>query len=107
MEWSIPRETLAVVGLIAGVLLFATSFSLKAVWSKVRSLLPPKSIDIEQPKAEQRSSDQLPPAGFTDHVTIILEAAPKAPAEVQLTYLIDGKTEAQTLRDEVERLGAK
>lgn len=105
--WTIPREAIAVVGLIVGVLLFASSFSLKAVWLKVRNLLPVKSIPGDVELSDRRSSDQLPPVGFNDHVKIVLEASPKAPADVQLSYLLEGKTEAQTLRDEVERLGAK
>jgi len=57
-------------------------------------------------KPQQPSSDAEPPNGFKAHVAIVLDACPNAPYETRLAYLVDGLTEAQTLRREVERLNA-
>ncbi len=51
-----------------------------------------------------RSADAAAPGGFSDHVATVLSACPNAPYEIRLAYLIDGLTEAETLRREIKRL---
>lgn len=57
--------------------------------------------------APVRNSDEEAPAGFTEHVGIIRQASNGCPAEVQVEYLAEGLTEAETLRREVARLGGQ
>lgn len=107
--WSIPTETLAAVGLAIGGLLFTSSFPLRSIWGKVSGLIPSLPSIVRKPVDDSsdlaRSTDALPPVGFVDHARVIVQAAPKAPPEVLLKYLLDGHTEADALRAEVKRLG--
>jgi len=87
--------------LIAGGLAMALGGGgLKQVASAVVS----KAKTAKRP--QQASSDAEAPDGFKEHVAVVLDACPNAPYETRLVYLIDGLTEAQTLRREVERLNA-
>ena len=49
-------------------------------------------------------SDKKPPEGFAAHAQLILDASSTAPADVQIEYLTQGFSEAETLQQEVERL---
>ena len=75
-------------------------------WQKWQARTPAPILHVVDPDDPQRrSSDQKPPEGFTEHVAIVVAAAPTATPEVALGYLKSGLTEAETLRAEVKRMG--
>jgi hypothetical protein len=65
------------------------------------SWLPFPKLSLNKPVApSERSSDQLPPAGFVEHMEIIEKASPNADAVVWWAYAKQGLTEAQVARAE-------
>lgn len=71
-------------------------------WQRWQARTPRSVVPVDP---VTRSSDQKPPEGFSDHVAIVVAAAPTATPEVVLGYLKSGLTEAETLRAEVKRMG--
>lgn len=61
---------------------------------------------VSAPGDDGHNSDAAPPEGFSDHVSLVCNTAPSAPAEVKVVYLAEGLTEAQVLVRERERLEA-
>lgn len=55
------------------------------------------------PAPKGRTTDETAPVGFAEHAKILCAAAPGASAEIRLSYILEGYTEAQVLRAEVER----
>lgn len=51
---------------------------------------------------KKRSSDQLPPTGFVEHLKLIEEASPNANAEIRWKYATEGLTEAQVALTEAK-----
>ena len=62
------------------------------------------SSDDDATAVPSTDSDRLAPVGFIDHVAVILQASRGCPADVQIQYVAEGLTEAETLRREVQRL---
>jgi hypothetical protein len=56
------------------------------------------------PAPKGRTTYEPAPEGFAQHAEEHCAAAPGASAEIRLNYILEGYTEAQTLRAEVERL---
>lgn len=94
------RPIIGVVLILGAVVAFAGPI----VWRWVLEFFEPEPPGIESHSVEPHSSDSPAPCGFTDHVSVILDASQGCPAEIRIGYLIDGLTEAQTLRHEVKRL---
>jgi hypothetical protein len=92
------QPLIGIVLLVAGggILAFQNAGKL---WKRFR----PKT---SQPGDSGYNTDAAAPAGFCDHLTIIVNAAPNAPADTILCYCEDGKTEAQVLVAERDRLQA-
>lgn len=59
---------------------------------------------VSVPGDDGHNSDAAPPEGFSDHVAVILQAAPTAPPGEQVYYCVNGLTEAQVLLAECKRL---
>lgn len=91
--------------MIGGVLLLCMAPAYYA-WQRWQARTPAAILHVVDGKdGYRRSSDQMPPDGFVDHVQIVVAAAPTATPEVVLGYLNAGLTEAETLRSEVTRMG--
>ena len=90
--------------LIGGSLLLCLAPAYYA-WQRWQARTPRPVVPVDPQAPEARSSDQKPPDGFTEHVAIVVAAAPTATPEVVLSYLKAGLTEAETLRAEVKRMG--
>ncbi len=90
--------------LIGGILLLCLAPAYYA-WQRWQARTPRAVVPVDPQAPEARSSYQKPPDGFTDHVEIVVAAAPTATPEVVLSYLKAGLTEADTLRAEVKRMG--
>ena len=95
--------------LIGGSLLLCLAPAYYA-WQRWQARMPAVVVPVDPakpPAVTTRSTDQMPPDGFTDHVAIVVAAAPTATPEVVLSYLQAGLTEAETLRAEVKRMGGQ
>ena len=88
------QPIIGAVLVIAGMSIFAGPI-LRQLWQRVSG---------DAPDAPSVSTDAEPPAGFVEHAELILAASPEAPADVQVTYLSAGLTQAQTLWRENARL---
>jgi len=90
---------------VAGALLIASGAAAAGwQWWRSRAIPSRQTPDADAGAVPVRSSDQRPPAGFSDHVSCIIAAAPAAEPAVVLGYLQAGLTEAETLRAEVKRM---
>lgn len=86
----------AVLALIAAIT--AGPSILNAVKSKL-STVPTLSGEASA------NSDRLPPEDFKTHAQTIVTAATYADGDTKLKYLLEGLTEAETLKAEVTRMG--
>ena len=53
-----------------------------------------------------KNSDQPAPEGFREHVSTIMGVSQSAPALTTLNYLLEGLSESEVLRKEVNRLSS-
>lgn len=109
---NLPSLKVIVGSILALVALVSVGIPGLAKWlPKLKSLfdsLPEKSSPVKpspeksviEREGTQRSSDQLPPEGFVEHLQIIKEAAPNGNAEVWWNYALQGMTEAQVAKSE-------
>ena len=103
---------LALVAAITAGLPLLAKLAAKAQ-TEPKPLTPPannsssgKVIDLSVSDLVQPSSDKAPPVGFVEHAQMIVDSAPYASSDVQLDYVLQGLTKAQTSREEVLRLGS-
>ncbi len=77
---------------------------LRAVSGKLATSAPATPVvltDAGTP-VTKRSSDQKPPEGFVEHLTVLLAAAPNAAPATQLQYAMKGMTEAEVALTEAK-----
>lgn len=99
-ELTLDLEQITSAGkIVAGIVLASI-----ALWFNrdlFKNLLPAKATTNDSPpEPSLRSSDELPPEGFIEHLKIIQGAAPKGNPEVWWDYATKGLTEAQVAKAE-------
>lgn len=96
---------LSVVGKDNIVSLFSKLFSRQSPPS-LKPIQPPADPSLLPPvypvDPQGRSSDQLPPIGFVEHLQVIQAVAPRASFEDWWNYALKGMTEAQVAREEAK-----
>lgn len=119
LDMSAIAGALKTVAMVVLVVIGLLMFGLPVAAGKLRSMLKPvapappiapipssfqqvnEMIDDKISKQETAtSSDQKPPAGFTDHLQIIQESAPNADPTVWWEYALRGLTSAEVSRAE-------
>ena len=97
MEIDLPvQQILGIVLLVAGIG-YGGASQLPKLWRRFKPTAT-KTGD------SGHNSDAAAPAGFREHLAVVINAAPNAPADIILCYCEDVKTEAQVVVAERDRL---